>query len=323
MSMGITKKVSVIVPIYNVEKYLKKCVKSVLLQTYTNLEIILVNDGSPDACAEICDALAKTDSRIVVVHKENGGLSDARNAGLAIASGDYYAFVDGDDTLEPFSIQTLVEVAEKNNSQISKIQMRNVEESFVSNAKEAIFSTERVNSHDYLVGICTYKKSCSFCDKLFKRELFAGYQFKKGRTNEDLLLLATMLIEKGCDIYETNYVGYNYLTREQSITKTKFGKSLTDTLYNCYELKELACQKRPELTKYFGMLLLYQARTFLLHMPKDYIKNKQKDYLFARQILKENKKYLKKAFFSTKDKLFIRLFLLSPKLTKILVGVHR
>ena len=94
-------KISVIVPVYNVESYLARCVDSILAQTYQNLEIILVNDGSRDASGSICDAYAQKDSRITVIHKENGGLSSARNAGIDAASGEYLTFVDSDDWIEP------------------------------------------------------------------------------------------------------------------------------------------------------------------------------------------------------------------------------
>ena len=93
--------ISVIVPIYNRELYLEKCIESIVSQTYSNLEIILVDDGSPDNCPAICDEWAKKDSRIKVVHKENGGVASARNAGLSAATGDYVAFVDGDDFIAP------------------------------------------------------------------------------------------------------------------------------------------------------------------------------------------------------------------------------
>ena len=89
--------ITIIVPIYNVEDYLQRCVDSILIQTYKNIEIILVNDGSPDNCGAICDKYTKIDSRVKVLHKKNGGLSDARNAGLGIAQGDYVTFVDSDD----------------------------------------------------------------------------------------------------------------------------------------------------------------------------------------------------------------------------------
>ena len=97
--------ISVVVPCYNVEKYLEKCVKSIVDQTYTNLEIILVDDGAKDGTPELCDKLALTDSRIKVVHKLNGGLSDARNAGITVASGEYITFFDSDDWLEPDTIK--------------------------------------------------------------------------------------------------------------------------------------------------------------------------------------------------------------------------
>ena len=102
--------ISVIVPIYKVEKYLRKCVESILSQTHTNLEIILVDDGSPDNCGAICDEYAKQDARIKVIHKPNGGLSDARNAGLDIMTGEYVAFVDSDDWIGPRMYETLLQM---------------------------------------------------------------------------------------------------------------------------------------------------------------------------------------------------------------------
>ena len=102
--------ISVIVPIYNVEKYIKKCIDSIINQTYKNLEIILVNDGSPDECGKICDEYERIDSRIVVIHKENGGLSDARNAGLKVMHGKYVAFVDSDDWIEPEMYLSLIHI---------------------------------------------------------------------------------------------------------------------------------------------------------------------------------------------------------------------
>ena len=103
--------ISVIVPIYNVEKYLARCVDSIVNQTYKNLEIILVDDGSPDRCPQMCDDYAEKDSRIKVVHKKNGGLSDARNAGMAVATGEYISFIDSDDWID---LETYDLVLEKN-----------------------------------------------------------------------------------------------------------------------------------------------------------------------------------------------------------------
>ena len=110
--------ISVIVPIYNVEKYLDRCVDSIINQTYKNLEIILVDDGSPDNCPQMCDDYAKKDSRIKVVHKENGGLSDARNVGMEVATGEYVSFIDSDDYISLDFYETLLETIVDNDSDI-------------------------------------------------------------------------------------------------------------------------------------------------------------------------------------------------------------
>ena len=110
--------ISVIVPIYNVEKYLQKCVDSIINQTYKNLEIILVDDGSPDNCPKMCDDYAEKDSRIKVVHKENGGLSDARNVGMEVATGEYVSFIDSDDYISLDFYETLLETIVDNDSDV-------------------------------------------------------------------------------------------------------------------------------------------------------------------------------------------------------------
>ena len=111
--------ISIIVPVYKVEQYLEKCVNSISAQTYSNLEIILVDDGSPDKCGDICDSLAKKDNRIKVIHKPNGGLSSARNAGIDIASGQYIGFVDSDDSIEPYMYEKLLELIKHDSTKLA------------------------------------------------------------------------------------------------------------------------------------------------------------------------------------------------------------
>ena len=120
--------ISVIVPIYKVEEYLDRCVESLINQTYKNLEIILVDDGSPDNCPQMCEAWAQKDSRIKVVHKENGGLSDARNAGFEVATGDIISFIDSDDWIEPEMFETMLSQMEKDDSDIVSCGVNWVEE---------------------------------------------------------------------------------------------------------------------------------------------------------------------------------------------------
>ena len=115
-------KISIIVPVYKVEKYLDKCVNSIVGQTYKNLEIILVDDGSPDNCPAMCDEWAQKDSRIKVIHKKNGGLSSARNAGLDACTGDYIGFVDSDDWIEPDMYEYLLNIGMKNNADVSRCE---------------------------------------------------------------------------------------------------------------------------------------------------------------------------------------------------------
>ncbi len=115
------KLISIIIPVYNVERYLRECIDSIIAQTYKNLEIILVDDGSSDKSGEICDEYSKKDSRIKVIHKKNGGLSDARNVALDIAKGDYIGFIDSDDYIEKDMFQILYNLAEEYNAEISSI----------------------------------------------------------------------------------------------------------------------------------------------------------------------------------------------------------
>lgn len=120
------KKISVIVPVYKVEAYLERCVRSLCRQTHSNLEIILVDDGSPDNSGQMCDLMAMQDQRIRVIHKKNGGLSDARNAGMDVATGDYIAFLDSDDWYDPTMLEVLYGLCENNHAQIAECSYRNI-----------------------------------------------------------------------------------------------------------------------------------------------------------------------------------------------------
>ena len=315
--------ISVIVPIYKTEEYLNRCVDSILTSTYEDIEVILVDDGSPDNAGKICDEYAEKDARVRVIHKENGGLSSARNAGLAIAKGDYITFVDSDDTIRIDAIEKMLSVATSEGAAIVKMKFKKVFENESTDRETAyngVPEYKKISNADYIKAICTYRASCSFCDKIFKREVLLGRSFNEERTNEDLLLLATILLESDYDVYELDYEGYFYLSRENSITKTKFGRAITDTVYNSRELVELSEKIRPEFSVYFKGLLLYQSRTFLLLMPKTFIKEKPESYRLAYESVRRNRKYINGAFFAKRDKRFLKAFLLFPALVKKIVG---
>ncbi|MGS2779046.1 glycosyltransferase family 2 protein [Robertmurraya sp. GLU-23] len=207
-------KISIVVPIYKVEKYLEKCLDSIICQTYKNLEIILVNDGSPDRCKEICDDYCKKDHRVRVIHKENGGLSSARNAGIEIATGDYIGFVDGDDYIEKDMFETLYRLALEHNADVVECSLNIVE----GKSSTSIHSNGEVEVGD---NIYSLKRLLQFpyrnvaYNKLYKKEMFESLRYPN------------KLYEDGFVTYKIfhrikKYVFialplYNYIKREESI----------------------------------------------------------------------------------------------------------
>ncbi|MDY5030028.1 glycosyltransferase [Hallerella succinigenes] len=178
--------ISIIVPIYRVEAYLSRCIDSILNQSYRNLEIILVDDGSPDSCPKICNEYAEKDARIRVVHKKNGGLSDARNAGIDIANGKYISFIDSDDYIHPEMISTLFDLLKSNDADISVCNF--------TPFTERVSPLNKAPTIDTLSGKDAAKRlyqsqyatqTVVAWDKLYKRSLFDHLRFKVGKFNED------------------------------------------------------------------------------------------------------------------------------------------
>lgn len=210
-------KVSIIVPVYKVEKYLEKCVKSIQEQSYSDLEIILVDDGSPDCCGMLCDMYAKKDSRICVIHKENGGLSDARNAGIRKATGEYLLFVDSDDWIDKRLIEKIMQVAEKKKADIVMFDYVSVDEKMnVNNSFSMPFETEVVLSVKTEPRIIC--KSCSACNKMFRKEFWdkIDLSFPVGKHYEDLGTIPKVLGLANSVVYLKEAL-YYYVQREGSI----------------------------------------------------------------------------------------------------------
>lgn len=205
--------ISVIVPVYNVEKYLKKCVNSITSQTYENLEILLVDDGSTDSSGQICNEFEKNDARIKVIHKKNGGLSDARNAGLDRAKGQYYAFIDSDDYIQDNTIEIMLNAVKKNKSEISVCNMIRFLE-----AGETVQFYCPTNHEVLYQGNQRYKtlNQPSVCNKLFEAKLFEGIRFPKGKYYEDTFVYHEVLYRAN-NIVLTGTDSYWYLSREDSI----------------------------------------------------------------------------------------------------------
>ena len=217
--------VSVIMPVYNVERFLKKSLTSILNQTYNNLEIILVDDGSPDRCGEMCDEFAKKDSRIRVIHKANGGQSSARNAALDIMAGDYVGFVDSDDWIEPNMYEHLYNLILKNNAQISvcgaKLEYLN--------GKVSYFNTDypknkTIRQYDTIEALTenfnNSKITYSLCDKLYESKIFSNLRFTEGKIYEDMEIIPKCLENADRIVYDPTPLYHYNLTEESTIRGT-------------------------------------------------------------------------------------------------------
>lgn len=222
----VPSKVSVIVPVYNVEKYLPKCLDSLLNQTLQNIEILVVNDGSTDYSGEIIHKYAqKYPDKIKAFQKENGGLSDARNFGIERATGDYIGFVDSDDYVSPAMFEEMVKLAEKHHAEmvICNIQKVNEQGRIIQRLTQIPNMPEKIKL-EYNFSVFS-DISYFACNKLFRKNLFNGRRFKKNIHFEDIQLIPQLLLD--CKtIAQTQNYHYQYLERGDSITKTHTEKGL-------------------------------------------------------------------------------------------------
>ena len=218
MDSAIAKKVSVIVPIYNVEQYLPTCIESIIGQSYGNIEIILVDDGSPDNCPQMCDEYAKKDARIKVIHKENGGLSDARNSGLDIATGEFVFFVDSDDYINKYCLELLVKELVRTNADILECHSNN----FLDGKNPSWDNKCRIRRRkifipdEWLTETRLGKFiSCAVWNKLYKSELYRDVRFPIGRIFEDEAT-TYKVVNKASKICRINSKLYFYRERQGS-----------------------------------------------------------------------------------------------------------
>ncbi len=210
-------KLSVVIPVYRVEKTLDRCVESVLRQRVDDMEVILVDDGSPDSCPQRCDQWAQQDKRITVIHQQNGGLSDARNAGIEQAQGDYITFVDSDDYLSPDTYGQLLEMMGDNDIVEYSIADRLQLEDHSYENTDDYWLKERVYLHTYA------------CNKIYRRGLFDNVKFPKGRVFEDVYTLP-QLLRKAHKVATTQRGYYHYTLNPEGITMTADGEELSQLL---------------------------------------------------------------------------------------------
>ncbi len=238
--------ISVVIPIYKVEQYLNECVESVVNQTYKNLEIILVDDGSPDNCPKICDEWAKKDGRIKVIHKKNGGVSDARNAGIKVATGKYISFVDSDDYIENNLYEIAINKLKDNNAQLfifgrtylygQKKEIKYSKEiELIMDTEEAL---DKMNMFQYY--------DVAVWDKIYERNLFDGIEFPKGKLCEDWYTIYKV-IDRVTKVVYNSKPFYVYRQRENSITHSNNIKINREPIYASKEVLDYIKEKHPSI----------------------------------------------------------------------------
>ncbi len=318
--------ISVIIPVYNIKEYLPRCVRSVSAQTYKNLQIILVDDGSTDGTAPLCDELARDDYRIMVHHKKNGGSSSARNAGLKLAEGEYIGFVDSDDYIEPEMYERLLKGMEESGAYIAQAGRDEIDEQgnrlpdiCVPPDKDTLYPAK-----DFLRELLLHKGDCSFCTKLFRRELFEERSFPEGKLNEDFRLLLHMLSE-GEQILSLPYRGYHVFYRQGSNSRKKdkneFSRVFADSVVNADDAMEHVRMYFPELEDVAFRFGVFQRLEYMLHIPIPMMRRDDRFYTGVVGYLRKNwSRAMKNRILTKKNKLYHTFFALAPKTVRI---VHK
>lgn len=231
-------KISVIVPVYKVEEYLDRCIESIVNQTYRNLEILLIDDGSPDHCPVLCEEWSKRDSRIRVIHQKNGGLSAARNTGILAASGDYIGFIDSDDYILPTMYERMLIALTKNNADLCICGIRWVNEdgSAFQDAVPGSVKNEIMNQNQAFIKLCGegYCHYVTAVNKLYKKNIFSNLLFPEGRIHEDEFVIHHIL-QKCTKIVGLEEELYYYVQRQNSITHDAYSIKHLDGAWALYD----------------------------------------------------------------------------------------
>ena len=331
MSKQVNPLISIIVPVYNISQYLERCINSIVAQSHKNIEIILINDGSTDDSGQICDLYKEKDKRIRVVHKTNGGLSNARNTGLSIMKGEYVGFVDGDDFIDKYMYETLLNAMLENNADVVQTGYRHTDEhgriADTQTFKEAMYNSladmfyaffEKQNIH---VGVWT---------KLYKSKIFKNIRFFEGYVFEDYAILPNILNE--CNKYVViNGAFYNYAHNPESISRNKVNIDIIKSRFAVpmYVLECIENINRKYIGYAYNYICLSSIRGYDKIRETDKIdRNTKKECV--NKLIEQYKNYFKlyreDAFFK-RQKLFKKIklyaFLINPYFSRLIFYVFK
>ncbi len=321
-----TPLISIVIPVYNIEKYLDRCVNSVCSQTYSQLEILLVNDGSTDNSGKICEELATRDSRIRVFHKENGGSSSARNMGIANAQGEYIGFVDSDDYISKEMYQLLYEAAQAYNAEMVQVGRDEIDEqgNMLPNICEPPQEIQWIEAKDFLKEMLLHRGDCSFCTKLIKKQLLEEEGFPIGELNEDFKLMVTLLQKtKGVVSLpqQTYHVFYRIGSNTRKEDKEVFSRVYGDCVNNADLALELVEKKFPELKDIAFRFSMFQRLEYLLHIPTSQMRSDNKQYKeICKYVRRHCLKSWSNSYLSSKNKVYLTLFAIAPRTIRV---VHK
>lgn len=284
-------KISVIIPVYNVEKYFRKCLDSVINQTYKNLEIIVVDDESPDNCGKIADEYASLESRIKVIHKKNGGVSSARNVALDIATGDYIAFLDSDDIADVREYERLYEILKKFDADAAFCELTRYYDGEETQKEEYEIKDEKISVDEALKLILTNNNIGNYINiKLFKKELFDGIRFPEGKCYEDAATLYKVIGRAKSVAYTNEKLYYYLIGREGAITSSFSEKKLKDSLEAYFGQYQYIAANYPSVKKYAGMVFVKMYTSACEKMRLNNFRE-----MYDSEFLLEKYKYFKKA----------------------------
>lgn len=317
---------SIIVPIYNIEDCLERCVESIRRQTWRDLEILLVDDGSTDNTGALCDALGERDERIRVFHKENGGSSSARNLGIREAKGEWLGFVDSDDWIDADMYERLLETALAFGADIVQASRDEIDEQgkrrpdVCTPPKETFFCT----SEDFMRELLLHRGDCSFCTKLVKRELFETRRFPEGKLNEDFYLLVDMLtcIDGICILPDQMYhVFYRIGSNTRRKDKDDFSRVFMDIVDNADYAEALVGKRYPQLAQEAVRFGLFQRLDYMLHIPVSRMVDSDAFYRNVKKYLRAHvADTIRNPYLTKKNKVYLLLLTAAPRTVRRVHG---
>lgn len=311
--------ISIILPVYKVEKYLNKCIDSILNQSFKDFELIIIDDGSPDKCGEICESYSKFDERIKVIHKKNEGLSSARNLGIDRASGEYLAFIDSDDYINERMFEILYIYAKKTDADITLCNFRKVFEEY--GYKQIKKLDVEINTYDNIGALKQLynKSSVEFTvawNKLYKRGLFSDLRYDVGKVHEDEFIIHKLLF-KSKKIVHIPLELYYYVQRENSIVKV-FNYKRFDIITAHSNRVDFFKDKKLKELKYQSEVIYIAIFFETYYRGKFLIENSHKDLLCMRNNYKKRfKSLLNNPILNWKEKIVLILFFIHPNLYEI------